>query len=132
MLGGRSFFNVSNDCTYDMHDMLNIHGTNIICSQPITIAVLGTLEFGVLSQSTRFFQREESELVDALIELFQPWRERRVIAKMRKVHGDIDDTKKSTTCYCLIIEKLGPDTGLDDTMSISTFADFNSEISDEV
>lgn len=104
--------------------------TSILCSQPITIAVLGTLEFGVLSQSTRFFQREESELVEALIELFQPWRERRVIAKMRKVHGDIDDTKKSTTCYCLIIEKLGPDIGLDDTMSLSTFADFNSEISE--
>jgi hypothetical protein len=113
-------------------DYALIHGTKIICSQPITIAVLGTLEFGVLSQSTRLFQREECKLVEALIELFQPFRERRVKAKMLKVHGHIDDTKKSTTCYCLVIEKLGPDTGLDDTMSLSTFADFNSEISDEV
>ena len=89
---------------------------------PITVGVLGTLEFGILSQSARFFQQEERILCKELLELFRPWRaEYSIIAKMRRVRGKIAHGKGTSTYYCLVLEKI-TDQDIDtDTMSISTY-----------
>ncbi len=99
---------------------------------PITLCVLATLEFGVLSQSGRFFQREELVLRKEMLELLRPWRaEYGIVCKMRKVRGEIsiEEQKRSSTYYCLILEKTGPDYDLD-TASMSTYTGIESEIDD--
>ena len=91
---------------------------------PITVGVLGTLEFGILSQSARFFQQEERNLCKELLELFRPWRaEYSIIAKMRRVRGKIAHGKGTSTYYCLVLDKF-TDQDIDtdtDTMSVSTY-----------
>jgi len=88
---------------------------------PITVGVLGTLEFGILSQSARFFQQEERNLCKELLELFRPWRaEYSIIAKMRRVRGKIAHGKGTSTYYCLVLEKI-TDQDDTDTMSVSTY-----------
>lgn len=97
---------------------------------PITLGVLGTLQFGVLSQSGRFFQQEENTLKKELLELFVNWRqEYGIIAKMRKTK--IEKNKKSSTCYCLVLEKMGPADEID-TVNMSAFTDMESEIESQV
>ena len=95
---------------------------------PITLCVLATLEFGVISQSGRFFQREELALRKELLELLRPWRaEYGIVCKMRKARGEIriEDEKRSSTYYCLILEKMPPNYDLD-TASMSTFTEIES------
>ena len=105
---------------------------------PITLGVLGPLEFGVISQSHRLFQREEKTLSKELLELLRPWRqEYGIIAKMRRVRGQITsgegggEQKQSSTYYCLLLEKMGPDHEAD-TMSLSTFTGIESEVESDV
>ena len=68
-----------------------------------------------------------------LLELFVNWRqEYGIIAKIRKTRGHViedenREDKKASTCYCLVLEKMGPDDEID-TVSMSTFTDMESEI----
>lgn len=99
---------------------------------PITILVLGTLELGVLAQSARFLKREETRLIMELLKLLHPWRqEYGIIAKVRKTKGQITEGKKSSTHYCLVLEKMGPDRDID-TASVSTFTQMESDIESQV
>lgn len=96
---------------------------------PITLGIFGALEVGVLSQSGRYFQREEKKLKTELLELCLSWRrEYGIIAKVRKTRGQVlvDGEKKVSTYYCLVLEKMGPNDDAD-TVSVSTFADVGSE-----
>ena len=64
-----------------------------------------------------------------LQELFWPWRRAyNVVAKMRKTRGRItaNEDKKSSICYCLVLEKVGQDEDVD-TASLSTFTEEGSE-----
>eukprot|EP00581_Thalassiosira_minuscula_P007479 CAMPEP_0183710540 /NCGR_PEP_ID=MMETSP0737-20130205/6250_1 /TAXON_ID=385413 /ORGANISM="Thalassiosira miniscula, Strain CCMP1093" /LENGTH=220 /DNA_ID=CAMNT_0025938833 /DNA_START=47 /DNA_END=709 /DNA_ORIENTATION=+ len=104
---------------------------------PITLGVLGTLEFGVLSQSGRILQREEIALTKELLELFRPWREQYgIMAKMRKTRGhniEVENKEdQKSTCYCLVLEKMGPDDDLDTVSLSSSFTDIESEFDSEV
>lgn len=103
---------------------------------PITLCVLGLLQFGVLSQSGRFFQREESTLTKSLLEIMHPWKqEYRIIAKMRKTRGKIggedSNEKRSHVYYCLVLEKMRPDDEID-TVSLSSFTDMESDVESQV
>ncbi|KAL7542841.1 hypothetical protein ACHAXR_012150 [Thalassiosira sp. AJA248-18] len=99
---------------------------------PITLGVLLVLEFGVLSQAGRLFQREENALTKALLELLHPWQQQYgIIAKMRKTGGPIGEGKKSAIYYCLVLEKMQPDNDTD-TVSLSTCTDMESDIESEV
>ena len=94
---------------------------------PVTLAVIGALELGVLFLSARYFQREELDLKRDLLELIHPWRGRYgVMARLRKTRGNIGEGKRSSTYYCLVLERMGPDDDLD-TASLSTFADIESD-----
>lgn len=97
---------------------------------PITLGVLGTLEFGVLLQSARSFQMEEHTLTKDLLEIFHPWRDYGVFAKVRKTRGQCRDGegKKSSIFYCLVLEKRGPEDGDIDTASLSSFTEIESDI----
>lgn len=103
---------------------------------PITLVVLGTMEFAVLSVSGRFFQREELKLKKELLDLVHPWRqEYGIIAKMRKFRGQIREEqvgkRSNTLYYCLVLEKRGPTDDID-TVSPSSLTDTESAIESEV
>ena len=104
---------------------------------PITLIVLTTLEFLVLSQSSRLLKREENTLVKDLLELLHPWRdEYGIIAKMRKTRGQFqlgnrEGKQKSSLYYCLLLEKIGPDTDMD-TVSLSNITEIESDAESQV
>ena len=102
---------------------------------PITLGVLGVLQIGILSQSARINKREESELCRQLHEVVHPWRDAYgIIAKIRKTRGQIGEDregKSSSTYYCLVLEKIGPEHDLD-TASISEFTEMESDVESQV
>ena len=104
-------------------------------ANPITLGALGALECGVLAQSSWRFQAEERRLRADLLALCRSWRrDYGVFAKVRKTRGDIaaiGDGKQASTYYCLVLERVGP-RGDADTVSVSTFADSDSEVDAEV
>lgn len=103
---------------------------------PITIVVLGTLEFGVLLRSGRFYQREETVLIKDMLEVLHPWRqEYGIIAKMRKTRTQRRDNdgeaKTIALYYCLVLDKMGPDDD-EGTVTMSTFTDEDSDVESQV
>ena len=105
---------------------------------PITFGVLGTLEFTVLSITGRYFQREESVLIKELLALVKPRRQQyNVIGKVRKTRGKIGEDRegkaKSSNYYCLVLDKILPDTDVD-TVSISSsaFTEIESDVESQV
>ena len=104
---------------------------------PITLTVLSTLEILVLSVSSRLLKREEITLIKDLLELLHPWREEYgIVAKMRKTRGQFQEgsregKQKSSLYYCLLLEKIGPDTDID-TVSLSEMTEMESDVESQV
>ena len=100
---------------------------------PFLIGFFGFAEISLLVWSGRFVQQEENRLVKDLRELLYPWKdEYGIVSKVRKSRGtlSIGDKKKSSTYFCLILEKIGPNADYDTESLTSAFTDDESDVED--